>query len=265
MSDRNPDRLLLGEVAAGPPHYPESVGSSVNSRVEQSIELSTRKLQKAIEKIKLTEGCGEKQISHAQKVTQDAFRAEAEDLGLTEVYGYFARAAESMTHTTEKLDDELHPLQEFQCGAVVKSSDRVLTNYVNSPYKEISESRARILLLARGKGTRPGTSYPENMCNVWLLSQKTPFQLQAERVCNVQKLAKEKTGRVGKIAWYIITSAPIVKPASDFLAEHNYFGLEAENVFIFPQGTLPSFTLEGKMILGGEGALSRAPYENRGL
>ena len=42
------------EAAAGPPHYAESVGSSVNSRHELSIELSTRKLQKAIEKIKLT-------------------------------------------------------------------------------------------------------------------------------------------------------------------------------------------------------------------
>ena len=39
--------------------------------MEQSIELSTRKLQKAIEKMKLTEGCGEKQISHAQKVMSD--------------------------------------------------------------------------------------------------------------------------------------------------------------------------------------------------
>ena len=55
------------EAAAGPPHYAESVGSSVSSRHE----LSTRKLQKAIEKMKLTEGCGEKQISHAQKVMSD--------------------------------------------------------------------------------------------------------------------------------------------------------------------------------------------------
>ena len=53
-----------GEAAGGPPHYAESVGSSVNQRVELSIELSTRKLQKSIKKMKLTEGGGEKGISH---------------------------------------------------------------------------------------------------------------------------------------------------------------------------------------------------------
>ena len=30
-------------------------------------------------------------------------------------------------------DDKMHPLQEFQCGAVVKSPDKELTNYVNYP------------------------------------------------------------------------------------------------------------------------------------
>ena len=50
------------EAAGGPPHYAESVGSSVNSRVELSIELSTRKLQKSIGEMKLTEGGGEKGI-----------------------------------------------------------------------------------------------------------------------------------------------------------------------------------------------------------
>ena len=62
-----------------------------------------------------------------------------------------------------------------------------------------------------------------------------------------------------------MTSASTVKTTSDFFAEHHYFGLEAENVFIFQQGTLPRFTLEDEMILGEEGALSRAPDGNGGL
>ena len=51
-------------AAGGPPHYAKSVGSSVNQRVELSIELSARKLQKSIEEMKMTEGGGEKGISH---------------------------------------------------------------------------------------------------------------------------------------------------------------------------------------------------------
>jgi len=217
----------------------------------------------------LLQGHGQEHLlDHWDSLTQDqqdAFRAELADLDLAEVCGFFARTAESMTHTTEKLDDKMHPLQESQCGAVVKSSDRELANYANSSYEEVSLSRVGILLLAGGQGTRLGTSYPKGMYNVGLPSQKTLFQLQAERISSLQKLAEEKTGRAGKIAWYIMTSASTVKPTSDFFAEHNYFGLEAENVFIFQQGTLPCFTFEGKMILGEKGALSRAPDGNGGL
>ena len=62
-----------------------------------------------------------------------------------------------------------------------------------------------------------------------------------------------------------MTSASTVKPTSDFFEQNNYFGLDAENVFIFQQGTLPCFTFEGKIILGEKGALSRAPDSNGGL
>ena len=62
-----------------------------------------------------------------------------------------------------------------------------------------------------------------------------------------------------------MTSASTVKPTSDFFEQNNYFGLDAENVFIFQQGTLPCFTFEGKIILGEKGALSRAPDGNGGL
>ena len=67
-----PEQLLLGEAAAGPPqHYAGSVVSSIASRHEVSVHSALRKLQRAIEKMKLTEGCGEKQISHAQKIMSD--------------------------------------------------------------------------------------------------------------------------------------------------------------------------------------------------
>ena len=62
-----PEQLLLGEAAAGPSqHYAGSVVSSIASQNEVSVHSSLRKLQRAIEKMKLTEGRGEKQIAHAQ-------------------------------------------------------------------------------------------------------------------------------------------------------------------------------------------------------
>ena len=67
-----PEQLLPEEAAAGPSqHYAGSVVSSLTSRHEVSVHSALRKLQRAIEKMKLTEGCGEKQISHAQKIMSD--------------------------------------------------------------------------------------------------------------------------------------------------------------------------------------------------
>merc|ERR1712061_812084 len=124
---------------------------------------------------------------------QEVFRAELTALDLKEVCGYFARTAESMKNTTEKLDDKMHPLQESQCGAVVKSSDRELASYANASYEEISKGKVGILLLAGGQGTRLGTSYPKGMYNVGLPSKKTLFQLQAERIRSLQQLAEART------------------------------------------------------------------------
>jgi len=198
--------------------------------------------------------------SHREKLY-----AELSSLDLGEVCGYFARIADSMAHTGEKLDDKMQPLTDSQCGAVIKTSDRELASYANTSYEEISKGRVGILLLAGGQGTRLGTTYPKGMYDVGLPSRKTLFQLQAERIISLQRLAEARTGKAGKIAWYIMTSASTVAPTEQFFTQHHYFGLEPENVFIFQQGTLPCFTLEGKIILGEQWALSRAPDGNGGL
>jgi len=186
-------------------------------------------------------------------------------LDLEEVQEYFKKTIAEMNHAGEKLDDRMQPLTESQCGAISKSTDQELANYEKLSMEEISKGKVGILLLAGGQGTRLGTSYPKGMYSVGLPSQKTLFQLQAERILSLQNLAEKKTGRAGKITLYIMTSASTVKPTSQFFENNNYFGLEAENVVVFQQGTLPCFTFEGKMILGEKYKLSIAPDGNGGL
>jgi len=190
---------------------------------------------------------------------------ELSSIDLDEVTEYFNKTTSAENTHTQKLDDRMQPLSESQTGSVLNATDRELSMYTDISMDEISTGGMAILLLAGGQGTRLGVKYPKGMYDVGLPSKKTLFQLQAERILKLEKLAAAKTGKHGEITWYIMTSASTVKPTSDFFENNNYFGLNPDNVVVFQQGTLPCFTFEGKMILESKGSLSRAPDGNGGL
>lgn len=207
-------------------------------------------------------------LDHWDSISEEQRRemfTEIKELDFQELNEYFASTVAELENAGQKLDDRMQPLDESQCGAVVKSTDEELAHYENLSMTEIAEGRVGILLLAGGQGTRLGVSYPKGMYNVGLPSNKTLFQLQAERILMLERLAASKMGKDGKITWYIMTSASTVGPTQAFFNSNNYFGLEKENIVVFQQGTLPCFTFNGKIILAEKHKLSRAPDGNGGL
>ncbi|KAJ8925742.1 hypothetical protein NQ315_009590 [Exocentrus adspersus] len=140
-----------------------------------------------------------------------------------------------------------------------------LEKYRRKGLEEISKSHVAVVLLAGGQGTRLGVPYPKGMCPLGLPSGKTLFQIQAERIRSVIRLAKKETGQTGRICWYIMTSEATHKATASFLKENKYFQLNQDDVVLFKQGVLPSFSFDGKIILDRKDSVSLAPDGNGGI
>ncbi|GJP55977.1 hypothetical protein CLOM_g15015 [Closterium sp. NIES-68] len=133
----------------------------------------------------------------------------------------------------------------------------------------IAQGRLAVLLLAGGQGTRLGSSAPKGCYDIGLPSHKSLFQLMAERLLRMQTLAMHAAGTSGsspvRIPWLIMTSPFTHQPILDFFAHHGYFGLLPSQVHLFQQGSVPCFTMDGRIILETPTTLSQAPDGNGGV
>ena len=155
-------------------------------------------------------------------------------------------------HHVEPVDDVITLNNAVQ-------SDR--ESWRKSGLKLIGEGKIAVLLLAGGQGTRLGSSAPKGCYDIGLPSGKSLFELQAQRLIKLQKLAETEN----PIRWYIMTSAATDQETQNFFEKKNYFGLEKSQVFFFCQGMLPALTEEGKVILESPGKTAMAPDGNGGI
>ncbi|KAA8544737.1 hypothetical protein F0562_019559 [Nyssa sinensis] len=135
--------------------------------------------------------------------------------------------------------------------------------------KAISEGKLAVLLLSGGQGTRLGSSDPKGCSNIGLPSGKSLFQLQAERILCVQRLAAQSVneGSAGfvPIHWYIMTSPFTDDATHKFFESHKYFGLESDQVTFFQQGTIPCVSKDGRFIMETPHRVAKAPDGNGGV
>ena len=150
----------------------------------------------------------------------------------------------------EDQEAKLDPLPSEATASILDSKDEDIQSWYTSGLELVSKGQVAVVLMAGGQGTRLGSSAPKGCFNIGLPSQKSLFQIQAERIWKVQQLAEKQSGTKDlAIPWYVMTSGPTRKPTEDYFEEHNYFGLSKDNVTIFEQGVLPCISNEGKILL----------------
>ncbi|TAQ90157.1 hypothetical protein B7494_g1542 [Chlorociboria aeruginascens] len=161
----------------------------------------------------------------------------------------------------------LEPLPDSATASILDSKPEDIEKWYDSGLDLIAENTVAVVLMAGGQGSRLGSSAPKGCFNIGLPSQKSLFQIQAERIRRVQRLAEKKAADNRKVVlpWYVMTSGPTRKPTEEYFQEHNYFGLEKEDVVIFEQGVLPCVSNDGKILLESKAKVAVAPDGNGGI
>lgn len=130
----------------------------------------------------------------------------------------------------------------------------------------IIQGKAAALVMAAGTGTRLGFEYPKGMYDINLISHKTIFQLQAEKLLTLERLGRDFASReVPPIPWLIMTNQETHDTIVSFFRDNDHFGLNSDQCFFFQQGMLPSVDFHGKVILDAPGKLSLSPNGNGGV
>jgi UDP-N-acetylglucosamine/UDP-N-acetylgalactosamine diphosphorylase len=111
-----------------------------------------------------------------------------------------------------------------------------------------------VLVVAGGQGTRLGSDQPKGLYPVGPVSGKSLYQIHAEKVLALHK-------RYGVALPFLVMTSPATDaPTRAFFNTHQAFGLPAEDVWFFCQGTMPALDLaSGRLLLEAPGRLFLSP------
>jgi UDP-N-acetylglucosamine/UDP-N-acetylgalactosamine diphosphorylase len=118
----------------------------------------------------------------------------------------------------------------------------------------LREGRLAVLLVAGGQGSRLGFERPKGLFPIGPVSQASLFQMHLEKVLALSR-------RFGQpVPLLIMTSEATHQETEAFLHDHRRFGLPAEQVFLFKQGTMPALdAATGKLLLEDRHRLCLSP------
>jgi UDP-N-acetylglucosamine/UDP-N-acetylgalactosamine diphosphorylase len=126
--------------------------------------------------------------------------------------------------------------------------------------EELAAGQLGVVLVAGGQGTRLGFDHPKGMFQIGPVSGAPLFQILFEKLRAVRR-------RYGvRIPLYLMTSPATHDETREFLDANDRFGLLAEDLHLFCQGTMPAVdSASGKVLLATRHELFLSPDGHGGM
>jgi UDP-N-acetylglucosamine/UDP-N-acetylgalactosamine diphosphorylase len=141
----------------------------------------------------------------------------------------------------------------------VESGDTLPASAVALGEDALRRGEVAALVVSGGQGSRLGFDRPKGMYPVGPVSGASLFQVHAEKVLALSR-------KYGKPVPLLVMTSPATHADTEaFFRDHRYFGLPAEQVTFFQQGTMPALDLAtGKLLLERPGSLFLSPNGHGG-
>ncbi|MGB2499229.1 MAG: UTP--glucose-1-phosphate uridylyltransferase [Mariniblastus sp.] len=117
----------------------------------------------------------------------------------------------------------------------------------------LAAGKVGMILVAGGQGTRLGFDHPKGMFPIGPISNRTLYQIHFEQV-----LGRSRQFGV-RIPLYVMTSPPTHDETTQFLTDHQFFGMDPADVKIFCQGVMPAVDKDGKLLLETKSSVFVSP------
>jgi len=115
------------------------------------------------------------------------------------------------------------------------------------------------LVVAGGQGSRLGFEGPKGCYPVGPVSGRSLFEWHARGLL----AAERRHGR--ELTWFVMTSPGNDEATRRFFADHDWFGLARERVFLFPQAEQPALDSHGRVVMATRSSLFLAPDGHGGV
>ncbi|AGO14242.1 AaceriAFL192Cp [[Ashbya] aceris (nom. inval.)] len=201
-------------------------------------------------------------FEHWEQLTTEEQGELEQSLARTDPSRVLASLQRALKSQEKSQEGEISALPETSYESAIDCSAATRARYREIGLEAVRRGEVAVVLMAGGQGTRLGSSQPKGSYDVGLPSHKSLFQIQAERLGRLERLA----GCIRPIPWYIMTSRATRAATEQFFSEHRYFGLQEGQVTFFNQGTLPALDSSGRrLLLESKTSLLESPDGNGGL